>query len=61
MFAAGAVNGISMLVPSARLEGRVAAQAIVRQMGIAPSAPTWGELQAADTPPPRARPSELGP
>ena len=25
-----------------------AAQAIVRQMGIAPSAPTWGELRAAD-------------
>jgi pyruvate/2-oxoglutarate dehydrogenase complex dihydrolipoamide dehydrogenase (E3) component len=29
----------------------VAAQAIVRQMGIAPSAPSWGELRAADTPP----------
>ena len=29
----------------------VAAQAIVRQMGIAPTAPTWGELRAADTPP----------
>ena len=26
----------------------VAAQIIVRQMGIAPSAPTWGELRAAD-------------
>jgi pyruvate/2-oxoglutarate dehydrogenase complex dihydrolipoamide dehydrogenase (E3) component len=27
----------------------VAAQAIVRQMGIAPSAPTWGELRIAGT------------
>lgn len=28
----------------------VAAQMIVRQMGIAPTTPTWGELRTADTP-----------
>jgi pyruvate/2-oxoglutarate dehydrogenase complex dihydrolipoamide dehydrogenase (E3) component len=32
----------------------VAAQMIVRQMGIAPGVPTWGELLAADTPHPPA-------
>ena len=28
----------------------VAAEIVVRKMGIAPRAPTWGELRAADSP-----------
>lgn len=48
------IEQIAELVPAfpTVTEGiTVAAQTIVRQMGIASSAPSWGELCAADTPP----------
>jgi pyruvate/2-oxoglutarate dehydrogenase complex dihydrolipoamide dehydrogenase (E3) component len=47
----GSNRSLSSSPPFPRLPRGItlAAQVIVRQMGIAPSAPTWGELRAADT------------